>query len=634
MRLILNTGHPMYVFWGEAGACLYNDAYRRSIGPERHPCSLGRPAREVWAEIWDAIGPQIAQMMAGRGATWHENQLLPITRNGRREEVYWTYSYGPIDDEAAPTGVGGVLVVCTETTATVLAERRQRFLADLEAALRPIPDPRAVTAAAAGLLGRYLGASRVGFGEVDAAGEHFTVEQEHRASVEVPAAVGRHRLDDFGSELAADLRAGRTAVVTDVEADPRTAASAGAHLALGARSIVAVPLLRGEHLRATLHPNRSDRRPWTAHEVALAEQVAARVLGVVEEARAVAARRASEERYRILFDSIDAGFCVVEAKLDGAGRCLDYSILEANPAFGRLTGLVDAAGRWVRAELAPDLEEHWFETYGRVARTGEPVRFENRAGPLGDRWFEVYAYRTEPGRFAALFLNVTERKAAEERQALLAREVDHRAKNTLAVVQAVLRLTRAPDLEGYARVVQGRVGALARAHAALADDRWAGADLRALLAGELAPFAGGGPGQGPRAELDGPSLTLPAGAAQPLAMVVHELATNAVKHGALSAPAGRLAVSWSVAGPRPGGGGRPPPPLLRLRWVETGGPTVAGAPRRRGVGSQVLDGVVRGQLGGRATLAWEASGLVCELEVPLGSAADGADAGGALPGAA
>ncbi len=124
VRLILNTGHPMYIFWGPEGACFYNDAYRQSIGPERHPGSLGQPAFGVWAEIWDMIGPQIEQVMAGRGATWHENQLLPITRNGRREEVYWTYSYGPIDDESSATGVGGVLVVCTETTGQVLAERR------------------------------------------------------------------------------------------------------------------------------------------------------------------------------------------------------------------------------------------------------------------------------------------------------------------------------------------------------------------------------------------------------------------------------------------------------------------------------------------------------------------------------
>ena len=128
-RLLLTSQHPMYIFWGAAGLCFYNDALRHSVGYERHPGSLGRPAREVWNEIWDVIGPQFEYVMAGHGATWHEDQLVPITRNGVHEDVYWTYSYGPIDDETAPDGVGGVLVVCTETTGNVLA--RQRLAAEV-----------------------------------------------------------------------------------------------------------------------------------------------------------------------------------------------------------------------------------------------------------------------------------------------------------------------------------------------------------------------------------------------------------------------------------------------------------------------------------------------------------------------
>jgi signal transduction histidine kinase/ActR/RegA family two-component response regulator len=124
IRLILNTGHPMYVWWGPELICFYNDAYSQSIGPERHPTSLGQPGRAVWSEIWNIIGPQIDQVMSGGGATWQENALIPITRNGLREDVYWTYSFGPIDDEDAPNGIGGVLVVCTETTEQVLAAQR------------------------------------------------------------------------------------------------------------------------------------------------------------------------------------------------------------------------------------------------------------------------------------------------------------------------------------------------------------------------------------------------------------------------------------------------------------------------------------------------------------------------------
>ena len=130
VRLLLNCGHPMYIWWGPDLICFYNDAYRRSIGPERHPSSLGQPGRAVWEEIWPIIGPQIEQVMTGLGATWNENHLVPITRDGRREDVYWTYSYSPIDEADAPHGVGGVLVVCSETTQKVLTE--QRLLAEVE----------------------------------------------------------------------------------------------------------------------------------------------------------------------------------------------------------------------------------------------------------------------------------------------------------------------------------------------------------------------------------------------------------------------------------------------------------------------------------------------------------------------
>ncbi len=124
VRLLLNTVHPMYIWWGPDLLCFYNDSYRQLIGGERHPGSLGRPAREVWEEIWAVIGPQIAVVMAGGGAAWQKNVLIPITRDGRLDNVYWTYSYSPINDESAAAGVGGVLVICSETTEQVEGARR------------------------------------------------------------------------------------------------------------------------------------------------------------------------------------------------------------------------------------------------------------------------------------------------------------------------------------------------------------------------------------------------------------------------------------------------------------------------------------------------------------------------------
>jgi hypothetical protein len=118
VRLVLNSGHPMFIWWGPELIQFYNDAYRETMGPERHPSALGAPGRECWAEIWDIIGPQIDQVMAGNGATWHVDQLVPVTRHGRREDVWWTYSFGPIDLEDK---VGGVLVVCKDVTSEHMA---------------------------------------------------------------------------------------------------------------------------------------------------------------------------------------------------------------------------------------------------------------------------------------------------------------------------------------------------------------------------------------------------------------------------------------------------------------------------------------------------------------------------------
>jgi PAS domain S-box-containing protein len=113
VRIMLNTNHPMFIWWGPDLIQFYNDAYRQTLGSERHPSALGQKGKECWAEIWDIIGPQIEHVMAGRGATWHEDQLVPVTRDGKLEQVYWTYGFSPIDEDQ---GVGGVLVVCRDVT--------------------------------------------------------------------------------------------------------------------------------------------------------------------------------------------------------------------------------------------------------------------------------------------------------------------------------------------------------------------------------------------------------------------------------------------------------------------------------------------------------------------------------------
>ena len=151
-------------------------------------------------------------------------------------------------------------------------------------------------------------------------------------------------------------------------------------------------------------------------------QVRARGAREHERERLLRVAEASEARYRMLFESIDVGFCAIEVIFDAEERAVDYRFLEANPAFEGQTGLVDAVGHTAR-ELLPTLEAHWFETYGRVAATGEAVRFQNGSEAMG-RWFDVYAFRIgapEERRVAILFTDVTAAHAAErERERLLA----------------------------------------------------------------------------------------------------------------------------------------------------------------------------------------------------------------------
>ncbi|MBB3226489.1 PAS domain S-box-containing protein [Luteibacter sp. Sphag1AF] len=129
-RLLLGTQHPMFIWWGDELIQFYNDAYARSLGPEQHPSALGARGRECWAHIWPIIGPQIEQVMDNRGSTWNENQIVPILRHGVLEDVCWTYSFSPINEVTAGNGVGGVLVVCAETTEFVLEKQRHEARAE------------------------------------------------------------------------------------------------------------------------------------------------------------------------------------------------------------------------------------------------------------------------------------------------------------------------------------------------------------------------------------------------------------------------------------------------------------------------------------------------------------------------
>jgi PAS domain S-box-containing protein len=268
----------------------------------------------------------------------------------------------------------------------------------------------------------------------------------------------------------------------------------------------------------------------------------------------------------------------------------------------------------VRALIHPDDWKHLQNAIKPAAQNAPVLQTEFRVcRPNGQlRWCIGTAVASVDAtdnivRISGVTVDITDRKEAEERQALLAREVDHRARNALALVQSIVRLTRSDTVGSYVAAVEGRIAALSRAHTLLAQGRWQGADLARLVDEELAPFRDADP---ERITVTGPDVSLEPRTAQTLALALHELATNAAKYGALSVLSGRVAVAWELQAEG-----------LLLRWTESGGPLVQ-PPRSPGFGIRVIGISVERQLDGKAGFHWRPEGLHCTLCVPHGDIID------------
>lgn len=349
---------------------------------------------------------------------------------------------------------------------------------------------------------------------------------------------------------------------------------------------------------------------WEVRVVRSGEDEALLLLRDITDRRQAERRlRESEQRLRLLVENTP--LAVVQWGTDftvsswnpGAERTFGHSAAEA---LGRHASFIvpESARKYVD-DLWRDLMSNrggFRAANQNVRKDGTLVWCEWYNSPLVDATGKVFAV-------ASVVEDVTERRNAEQRQDLMMAELDHRVKNNLAAVISLAEQTgrSATGYKEFADKFMGRLRAMSRMHSVLARSRWQGADLLTLVTQTLEAFGSGSAG---RATAQGPSLMLGPRAAQAMAMALNELATNAVKYGALSAPEGRVEATWTVETMADGGR------QLRFAWVERGGPAVK-PPERRGFGSELIEGTIAYELRGKVELKFEPSGVVCEMMVPL-----------------
>jgi PAS domain S-box-containing protein len=413
LRLMLTANHPAAIFWGPERICFYNDAYSRSLGPEKHPKMLGAPGRVMWAEGWDVIGPPIERAINAGGATSRKNELIPIFRHGALHEVYWTYSCSPIHDSSAPSSVGGAFLLCQETTETVQSERQRAFLLELGEALQDLTDPQCVAETAAARLGAFLGVNRVVFSEFEEDGPHINVWCEWNDGA-VPRVIGRHRPDEYGRARAEAFRRGENWIVDDVLCDDREEVrnSAKAYLEIGVRSGVGVPLKSETWTGGALGVHSTRPRRWSKSDVAFIEVVAARAWASIRRTRAESALAERETQLRVVADAMPALISYFDRGLRyrfiNAAYC-DWFGLPKDQILGR--SLMEVLGETAWESIRPHVE---------TVLSGRQAKFEGllsyaRGGPRHVS-VQYIPDKSPSGRTIGAFVlvnDISDRKKAE-----------------------------------------------------------------------------------------------------------------------------------------------------------------------------------------------------------------------------
>lgn len=374
-----------------------NPVFERQTGLEN---AAGKLASEIIPDTessWLKLYGEVAQTGdALRFENYHE------------ETERWYSAY------ASRVGGADSRQVCTvfdDITERIRRESNTALLDDISKDLAVLSTPDDIMEAVGARVGEFLRVSSCVFADIDEERDALVIDHAWMTDG-VPNLKQAYSLNEYLSEdFIRACREGETYVIRDTKTYEHLENTSKKQVS----SFVIAPFHWQGRWTAYFAVTTVEPRDWRTDEIELVREISNRIFSRLERARAEAALRESEAKYRTLFTSMDEGFCIVEVLFDPSGQAFDYRFLEANPAFVKQTGLDDAIGRTMR-ELAPQHETFWFETYSEIARTGEAVRFEHQAEAL-NRWYDVYAFRVgspEERKVAIVFNDIGERRRAEK----------------------------------------------------------------------------------------------------------------------------------------------------------------------------------------------------------------------------
>ncbi|CAN7336166.1 PAS domain-containing protein [Massilia sp. LjRoot122] len=440
LRLLLTSNHPMFIWWGPELIQFYNDAYRATLDTRRHPAALGQRGRACWEEAWPIIGPQIEQVMRGGGATWHEDHLVPLVRDGVLSDAWWTYGYSPIEDDS---GVRGVLAICKDVTSehqTRAALAAAKMRSDVALAVsehqleRQLGDWQQLHAMSERLL-----EERTLSGQFDIVlravtqlhGCHRGVVSLYDAGAGGLVTQASQGLDEAGlaalrcvpvgaGACGTAFRDKRRIVVADTATDPLYAEYRGFALEQGIKALYSTPFFANDgSALGVISMYFSDQRVPDEREMQLTDICARHLAPIVERERTQAQLHREQQRSHHILQTLQDGFVLMDR---------DYRILQINAAGvamdGRSAARIVGRTHW---EVWPGSERQAAgELYRRVMRervaADMPVSYECDGQT---RWFSVHAYPYEDG-LAVLYRDITRQRETERELQELGRESEQR----------------------------------------------------------------------------------------------------------------------------------------------------------------------------------------------------------------